>query len=76
MATRRRGVERPKFGRDGRALVDLRTGSPYVERQYSDALLMCLLRARRPRVYRHHVDVTTGDQPLAKAYVGLDVDRG
>src|SRR5215212_2722633 len=41
------GVERLKFGRDGRALIDPRTGSAYVEHRYSDALLMCLLRARR-----------------------------
>src|SRR5215212_1788370 len=60
------GIERLRFGRDGRALVDPRTGSAYVERQYSDALLMCLLRARRPRLYRDNVDLTTGDQPLVK----------
>jgi hypothetical protein len=69
------GVERLVFGRDGRALVDPRTGSAYVERRYSDALLICLLKARRPRVYRDHLDATADDRPLAKAYVGIDFER-
>lgn len=47
----------------------------YVELEYSDGLLMFLLRAHRPKKYRNNVDVTSGDQPLMKAYVGIDIDR-
>ena len=41
--------------------------------RYSDHLLMFLLKARRPGVYRDRVDVTSGDAPI-KVYTGINID--
>lgn len=44
------GVERLKF-HEGKAIIDPRTGTPYIEREYSDRLLETLLRCNLPDVY-------------------------
>lgn len=51
------GTERLKFDR-GHAVLDPDTGAPYREREYSDTLLIFLLKARNPDKYRERVDVT------------------
>lgn len=45
------------------------------EREYSDTLLIFLLKARAPEKYRERFDVTTAGEPLVKAYVGIDLAR-
>jgi hypothetical protein len=46
------GVERLRFTSKGQVIVDPRTGLPYVEKTYSDTLLLARLRALRPDIYR------------------------
>jgi hypothetical protein len=41
---------------------------------YSDTLLIFLLKARAPEKYRERVDVTTGGQPIVKAYAAEDLE--
>lgn len=45
------GVERKKFS-EGRPVMDPATGRQYVEREYSDTLLIVLLKAHRPEKFR------------------------
>ena len=52
------GVRRLKFDKDGKPLRDPDTGKPYEERIYSDALMIFLLKAARPGVYRDRVEHT------------------
>jgi hypothetical protein len=58
----------PKLDRKGNPIVDQRTGEPVMvpltEHEYSDTLLIFLLKAHRPEKFRDRVDVTSGDQPL------------
>jgi hypothetical protein len=48
------GVPRPKFDRAGRPIIDPATGLQYVEREYSDTLLIVLLKAHRPEKFREN----------------------
>lgn len=57
---RRRAVEgtlRYKFDKHGDALVHPETGQPYIEREYSDTLLIFLLKAARPDKYRERAKI-------------------
>lgn len=49
------GVERKKF-HQGEPVIDPVTGKHYVEREYSDILLICLLKAHRPKKYRERFE--------------------
>ena len=49
------GLERIKFGRNGEPLVNPHTGQPYTAREYSDTLLIFLLKGIRPEKYRENV---------------------
>lgn len=51
------GLVRKKFTRSGAPIMDPATGAQYIEREYSDALMMFLLRAHRYGE-RHAVEVT------------------
>jgi len=51
------------MGRDEVVGVD-KDGQPVVVRKYSDLLLIFLLKARRPRVYRDQVDVTVTERRI------------
>ena len=42
-------------------------------RKYSDACLIFALKALAPAKYRERYDITTGGQPLVKAYVGFEL---
>jgi hypothetical protein len=37
---------------------------PYIEREYSDTLLIFLLKGNRPQKYRENVDVTSGGEKI------------
>ena len=61
------GVRRLKFDK-GQAIIDPETGEPYVELDYSDVLLIFLLKARAPEKYRENQNgQQQGAQPV-KAY--------
>lgn len=69
------GVLRLKFDK-GVAIIDPRTGEPYMEAEKSDTLLIFLLKARNPAKYRDKYDgAPDGQQPLKvvdqAAYEGL-----
>ncbi len=42
-------------------------------REYSDTLLIVLLKANRPEKYRERADITSGGEQI-KAYVGFDTE--
>ena len=48
------GLERKKFNRSGKPIKDPATRRQYVEREYSDTLLIFLLKAHRPDKYREN----------------------
>ncbi len=54
------GLVRKKFTKDGDPVIDPETGQQYFEREYSDTLLIFMLKGIRPQKYRdnHHL---TGD---------------
>lgn len=82
------GVEKLKFYQGELITVPLRYANgrikedaegnaimvPYVEHEYSDALLTLLLKAHRPQKFKERFDLTSGDEPLVKAYGGFDPD--
>lgn len=51
----REGTRRYKFGKDGEPFTDPRTEEPYYELEYSDTLLIFLLKGMRPNKYRDNV---------------------
>ena len=54
---RRRAVEgliRKKFGAKGEPLIDEETGAQYFEREYSDTLLIFLMKGANPGKYREN----------------------
>lgn len=52
------GVERLKFDQRGNVINDPRTGQPYIDIDYSDTLLIFLLKAHRPELYRERPTVS------------------
>ncbi len=50
------GLVRKKFTKDGDPIIDPATGKQYVELEYSDTLLIFLLKGARPEKYRDRVD--------------------
>lgn len=45
-------------------------------RKYSDTLLIFLLKAHKPTVYRENIDVTSGGQPLKLAVTWANTEGG
>lgn len=45
------GLERKRFKPNGDPVIDPDTGEHYIERQYSDRILLALLRRHKPNVY-------------------------
>ena len=45
---------------------------PYVEHEYSDTLLIFLLKGARPKKFRENMDVTSGDKPLTFNPITMD----
>jgi hypothetical protein len=65
------GIKRKKFYK-GEAILDPQTGQPFIECEYSDALLMFLIKAHRPEYrdsFKHEhrgvepMDTTFGPVP-------------
>lgn len=54
----RDGLQRKKFTRNGEPIMDPATGEQYVEHEYSDMLLLALLRRHMPDEYK---DAKPGD---------------
>jgi hypothetical protein len=66
------GVARMKFHR-GQAIIDPRTGKPYLEREYSDRMLEMRLRALDPERYRdrHDLRISQDEAELDAAFARL-----
>lgn len=45
------------------------------EREYSDTLLLALLRANNPQKYKERMDLTSGDEKIPIAVVKMPVDE-
>jgi len=72
-----KGITRKKFTSQGAPVVDPETGDQYVEYEYSDTLLICLLNAHRPEKYRHRHEVTGKDgNPLFPSTLTIVIDNG
>lgn len=50
------GLKRKKFTKSGDPIVDPETGEQYFEREYSDTLLIFLLKGLRPEKYRERFE--------------------
>lgn len=61
------GVNRKKFDRNGKPVIDPATNVQYEEREYSDTLLIFRLKALKPEEYRERRDVTSGGESLGDA---------
>lgn len=74
------GVRKLKFDpKTGKPYVDPETGEPYVEHEYSDTLLIFLLKGLKPERYRERQDVTvkhSGEVVQRHEYVDIQqLDR-
>lgn len=77
------GLLRKKFTRTGEPIIDPATNEQYVEREYSDSLLMFLMRGYRPSVFSERIrqEATTlnvdmsqlSDEQLERIAKGEDV---
>lgn len=65
------GVPRHKFYKG--SMILNADGTPYVEYQRSETLLMFLLRANNPEKFGSNA--VPGDGPVAKTYVNLQIDQ-
>lgn len=62
------GLRRYKFTNGGEPIKHPVTGKPYFEREYRDMLLIFLLKAKRPAVYRERHQIQhAGEVTYAKA---------
>ena len=68
------GLRRLKFDK-GQAVLDPATNEPYTELEYSDTLLIFLLKARNPGKYRENVSPDQSGAPLVKAYPDSMMER-
>lgn len=57
------GVARKKFTGKGDPVMDPETGKQYVELDYSDTLLIFMLKARRPEKFKDRSETTLGGIP-------------
>ncbi len=67
------GLLRMKF-HQGEPIIDPRTQKPYYEFDYSDTLLIFLLKGARPTKFRENKDITSGGRPLYKELEGVTLD--
>ena len=51
----------------GQPIIDPETNRPYVEHEYSDGLLLALLKAHRPGKFREKIDAKQGDDGDSQA---------
>ncbi len=52
-----RGIRKKKFTGRGEAVIDPETGDQYIEREFSDTLLIFMLKGARPDKYKDRLDV-------------------
>jgi len=52
-----RGIRKKKFTGKGEAVIDPDTGEQYIEREFSDTLLIFMLKGARPDKYKDRLDV-------------------
>jgi hypothetical protein len=67
------GLRRVKFYQ-GKPIIDPETGKPYFEHEYSDVLLMFMLKAMRPETFRDNVHISR--DPSREAMIVLDTAPG
>ena len=60
------GLVRYKFGKGGEPLTHPETGEPYREYEYSDTLLIFLLKGLKPEVYRERYEHTVVHPDVVK----------
>lgn len=60
------GTQKKKFLGNGQPLLDPETGEQYCEREYSDLLMMFMLKAVDPDKYKDRQDVTSGGKPVGQ----------
>lgn len=61
------GLKRYRFTKSGQPILDPETGQPYFEHEYSDTLLIFLLKAHRPEKYRERYEhQVTGNGPAGE----------
>ena len=66
------GVVRKKFDK-GVPIIDPATGEQYTEREYSDTLLIFLLKGRRPEVFGERVRVDHAGKPFDAESAATDL---
>jgi hypothetical protein len=70
------GMPQKKFTRSGEPILDPETGEQYVERVYSDQLLVFLLKGHRPERYRERIEHTgRNGGPIRTQQVPLDLTQ-
>lgn len=57
------GTMKKKFTGKGEAVIDPETGEQYIEHEYSDTLLIFMLKARRPDKFKDRIDARLGGIP-------------
>lgn len=67
-----RGLVKKKFGKDGDPVIDPATGQQYYEREYSDTLLIFLLKGGRPEKYRENIKQEQSGEIRIKVQYGND----
>jgi len=65
------GLVRKKFTGKGEPVMDPETGEQYVEREFSDPLLMFLLKGLRPEKYRDNVNMQAHIEHAGKVVIQL-----
>jgi hypothetical protein len=62
----RAGILKKRFDGKGNPIIDPATGEQYIEREYSDTMLIFLLKGVRPEKYRdkHEVRITRSDEEI------------
>jgi hypothetical protein len=60
------GLKKKKFDKNGQPIIDPETGEQYVEHEYSDTLLIFLLKGARPEKYRDRHEISANVNVTAK----------
>jgi len=68
-----KGVRKKKFTGKGEPVEDPETGEQYIEREYSDTLLIFMLKGARPDKYKYRLDVRVSkeEQELDRRFTDL-----